>query len=121
MLTNPQSTSVDTFIHEIIDEIRTENSRFNSEMRSAHRERIVLPALVRGDSGQEISSFTRDLSVAGTCLISGQKFSPGSRWTIELYRMDGTSSSIIAECRWTQAFGDCFWLSGWKFLQSAEE
>jgi hypothetical protein len=120
MLTNLRSSSVKTLVDQIVAEIRDENSQFENNLRAVVREKIIIPVLVCADSGEEVSGFTRDLSAAGACLITSRRFLPGEEWTIDLYRLGGGSSSIVAECRWTRAFGESFWLSGWQFVLDSE-
>ena len=114
MLTkNPQSAS--KIVSQIVSEIQNENLNCRLQKRSTIREKIVIPVLVCDEFGNEVSGFTRDLSVTGVCLITNREFHVADHWTIDLYRLDGNSNAILSKCRWTQSFGDSFWLSGWQF------
>ena len=119
MLTKLTPPPVCNIVSQLVAEIRNENSNFHP-LRKIVRDSIVIPVLVCDRSGNEISGFTRDLSAHGVCLITNRKFHTNDHWIIDLYRLDGRSNAILSECRWSQRFGDSFWLSGWKFQRAVE-
>lgn len=104
------------FVADIVAQIRAEEALCSHELRADPREKVVLPALIYDLDGNEVSGFTRDLSVSGVSIISNWQFHSDETWKIALYRLDGSSSAFYCECRWSQSFGNCFWISGWKFL-----
>lgn len=104
-------------VEHLINQINAEGSRYDRELRSVHREKVIIPAEIEFESGETLTAFTRNLSAHGVCLISCKEIQPEFQTTLKLYRLSEPPSSIFAECRWSKAFGDQYWVSGWKFLQ----
>ena len=101
-------------VADLIAEIRADEVRFDRELRSAHREKIVIPIDI--SRGAEIAyGFTRNLSPQGACVIAFQQFAESGKAKISLYRLGGKRSCVVAECRWCKPYGTGYFLSGWQF------
>lgn len=109
-------------VQQLIRQINAEGTRFDRELRSAHREKMIIPADVVFDSGHTVTGFTRNLSAQGACLLTCEEIEDKVKAVLKLYRVaHPPSSSVFAECRWTKKYCDGFWVSGWQFLQVKPE
>ena len=105
-------------VEKLIKEVILEDTRYERELRSVHREKIVLPANIKFMNGiPSVAAFTRNLSVAGTCLISRAEVEVGAMALVQIYRLTSKFSQVVAECKWTRQFGEEYWMSGWQFLR----
>ena len=104
-------------VEQLINQISVEDKRFERELRSVHREKLIIPAEVMFDSGESLSAFTRNISSKGVCIMSCQEIEPMTKATLKLFRMSQAPGTVLAECRWSKPFGDHYWVSGWLFLQ----
>lgn len=104
-------------VEQLIKKINSEDNRYERELRSVHREKVIIPADVVFDDDDMLTAFTRNLSVKGACILSGREIERGIRATLKLYRLSQSPSSVYAECRWSKPFGDRYWVSGWQFLK----
>lgn len=116
--TNHSSREVANLIHEI----ELDESRFERELRSLPRQKIILPVFLKSMNGAAVLRvFSRNLSEAGMSLISERSFQEGSLARLQFVTQRGASQEIIAECKWCRSFaGDCY-ISGWHFLRLATE
>jgi hypothetical protein len=101
----------------LIKQINSEDSRFERDLRSVHREKVIIPAEVILSEVESLSAFTRNLSIQGACILSEKEIDRGVKATLKLYRLSQEASSVFAECRWSKPFGRRYWVSGWQFLQ----
>ncbi len=116
MLTN--SAFINPDVERLIREVSLENNRFERELRSVQREKIVLPLSMKFLNGEEeIHGFTRNLSAAGACIICQRYFEERTLCKLMIHRLKKSESEVIAECRWCKEFGPDFWMSGWQFLR----
>lgn len=107
-------------VEQLINEISVEDKRFERELRSVHREKLIIPAEVLFESGDSLPAFTRNISSKGVCIMSCQQIEPMIKATLKLFRMTQAPGNVLAECRWSKPFGDHYWVSGWLFLQVAK-
>ena len=103
------------FVESLLGEIQVEQTRFDRDLRSAKREKVVLPVCIDGDN-IKVSGVIRDLSSTGACIIAEREFDEHDKASIEIFRLNGEPKRILSECRWCKPFGDNFWLSGWQFV-----
>ena len=103
------------FVESLLGEIQVEQTRFDRDLRSAKREKVVLPVSIDGDN-IKVSGVTRDLSSTGACIIAEREFDEHDKASIEIYRLNGEPKRLLSECRWCKPFGPNFWLSGWQFV-----
>ena len=99
----------------IIADIHSEGAKFDRELRSNHREKITLPVDVICRQSEITHGFTRNISPQGLCIISLENFPHTERATLCLYRLDEKPTRVLAECRWSRAYGHRYWISGWQF------
>ena len=105
-------------IERLIREIEADDDRYDRELRSANRKRIVLPLEIRSMNGKAtVKAFSRNLSSAGICLIADRQFQRQTLAKITLFRINRSATALIAESKWCQSFGRDYWISGWQFLQ----
>jgi len=117
MLKQHISGPVPPEIERAIKDILKEDARYVlTEMRSRHRENLVVPVrIVMKDECVELG-FSRNISTAGICLITPQPITVGVLAELELYRLQGTPMTISSDARWCRPFGLDYFMSGWKFL-----
>lgn len=117
MLTS-QTGFANPFVERLMSEVTLEQSRYERDLRTAKREKIVLPVFVVTDNdGTEVHGFTRNLSTTGACIVANHSFVAKEKALIELYRLNGETSNLISECRWVREFGPNFYVSGWQFIR----
>lgn len=103
-------------IERLISEILKDDHRFERELRSVHRERLVCPVEIwLDDESEPVDAFSRNISTMGIALISDRPVEEKLRATLEIYRRTTVASRIVSECRWCKPFGKKFWVSGWQF------
>lgn len=117
MLTS-ENRFVSADVERLINQIILEDSIFEREMRSTHREKLVLPINLKFMNGlPSIAAFSRNLSTAGACLITRQSIELQMLAMLQIYRLNGHDSRVVGECRWCKPFGHDYWMSGWQFLR----
>ena len=123
MMINQRMMSSNPDVERLIRELLTEDARYDRELRSAHRENLVFPvSICLSEKDQEISGFSRNVSVTGICVLCDTQVSTGDRAVLGIYRLHRPEPSrILAECRWCKPFGDAFFASGWQFLGLARD
>ena len=104
-------------VERLIREMLAENSRYERELRSVHRENLVFPVtIVLPEGKQPIHGFSRNVSVTGVCILSDTEVISGIYATLEIYRLQKPDPSLVlSECRWCRPFGDKYYASGWQF------
>ena len=101
----------------LINGLLAEKVNFDRELRSHHRESMVRPVVVKfKDEGLEHECFSRNISVAGVCLISQIEFPKNRNAVLELYQLKAMPVDILSECRWCRPYGSAYWMSGWQFV-----
>ncbi len=81
-----------------------------------HEERIkaAVPVEIRG-GGPAAHAFSLNLSGTGICLVTENATPPETLRLLRLSRRNSESCEVVAKCRWSRAFGDSHWLSGWDY------
>lgn len=116
MLTKSSFSNPD--VERLIKQIDIEHSRYERDLRSIQREKIVLPVEMKFMNGDpDVFAITRNLSPAGVCIIANEPFGERMLSKMRLHRLNDSKSEIIAECKWCRPFGTGFWMSGWQFLR----
>lgn len=109
-------------IEKIIKQIQHEDSRFDFELRSCHREKVILPVDVRFMNGNDVvQCYSRNLSGTGICLLSEKPFNADTQCVLQVNRLDDSVSDIVAVNRWCKSFGPKHWISGWQFIRISKE
>ena len=105
-------------IERLIKEIVRDDVRYVlTEMRSMHRENLVVPVTLIFADGTRQNSFSRNISAVGVCLIGKEPIAENQLVDLEIYRLTGKPDRVSADVRWCKPFGKEYYMSGWKFLQ----
>lgn len=117
MLNSQKSSPCNPLVDRAVREIVKEDSRYAlHEMRSVHRENLVIPVTLVLKNGEKKYTHSRNISGAGICLIGKELIAEGLVTDMELYRLSGQPTRILAEARWCRKFGHEYFMSGWKFI-----
>lgn len=115
------SSYADQPLQRLIEQIVSEQSQFERELRSVAREKMVLPvALCRSNGFPSIHAFTRNLSPNGMSVIAEIPFNEKTVCKARMHRLgfdENLADEVLSECRWCKPFGQGYWVSGWKFLR----
>jgi hypothetical protein len=105
-------------IQRVVDGILREDSNFDrNENRSAHRENLVRAVKMEvRDPEATIQAFSRNISATGIGVITGEQVVGSSIAVLEIASLNGENIRVLAECRWSKAYGDGWFLSGWQFI-----
>ncbi len=106
-------------LQRLVEQILDEETRVKiGERRDASRQQLSRPVVIepREESGRKVNALTRDISGMGLGVISAEGFVPGTMARIEISRLQGASSIVLAECRWSDPFSNGWFLSGWNFV-----
>ena len=118
MLRSQQTGSADPVIERLINDMIRDDTKFvKSEMRTVHRETLVVPVTLHFKDGTVQHTFSRNISPMGVCLIGKEQIQVNQVVDLEVYRISGESTRIVADARWCKPFGKEYFASGWKFLQ----
>ena len=98
--------------------IREEIQHVSRERRSAHRESLIRPVTIslRHDEDIIVRGFTRNISPMGVGVISDLDFVVGGVSIIKIHSLENQDKRVLSECRWSNPFGDGWFVSGWNFL-----
>ncbi len=108
------SPEIDRLIKEIVKE---DTNYALTEMRSVHRENLVVPVTLVFSDGSTQHTHSRNISAVGVCLIGTEPVPINELVDLEIYRLKGSPSRIVADPRWCKPFGANYFMSGWKFIQ----
>ncbi len=111
---SPVSAEIELAIKQIL---RDDAVYTLTEMRSRHRENLVVPVTICFSESHTEDGFTRNISEAGVCIISANPMEENTLANLELYRLHGAKQSITSEIRWCRPFGKEYFMSGWKFMK----
>lgn len=122
MLKSQQQGLVDPVIEQLVLDLIREETRFvTTELRTVHRETLVLPVTIFFKDGTTQFAFSRNVSPLGVCLI-GENAAPTDEVAeLQFYRLNGPARRIVAESRWCKPFGPQYFASGWKFMQAKRD
>jgi hypothetical protein len=119
MLKTQLQPAVTPEIQKLVKTIVDEDSQYvMNEMRSSHRDNLVVPVRVFFKDGTYDETFSRNISPLGICLIGKQMIPSNQSVDLEIYRLRGEPDRISAMLRWCKPFGKKYFMSGWKFLPS---
>ena len=88
------------------------------ERRACDRKPFVRPikfVTVRVQ-GESHDGFSRDISAQGIGVISRVQWQPNAIATIKIHRLKGKEVAVKAEARWSEPYGDGWFVTGWSFL-----
>ena len=112
-LQNPFPPDVERTINEIV----RDDARYSlTEMLSVHRENLVVPVKLLFRNGEIQSTFSRNVSPVGICLIGDRLIEEDQIVDLEIYRLHGPPIKLTSDVRWCKPFGTEWFMSGWKFL-----
>jgi hypothetical protein len=100
-----------------VKELLREDTRYTlTEMRSRYRENLVVPVKLFYRNGEPEMGFSKNVSEAGICVITQNAVPENEILDLEIYRLYGSPIRITSDARWCRPFGQCYYMSGWKFL-----
>ena len=102
-----------------VDQLLRENqTALLCERRANVRKPFVRPVkVVTGyDQNESHDGFSRDISAQGIGVISRVQWQPKTIATIKIHRLRGSEVAVRAEARWSEPYGDGWYLAGWLFL-----
>ncbi len=109
-------------IAELIHQIELDESRFERELRSVSRQKIILPVQLKSMNGAaSLRVYSRNMSEAGVSLISERPFAEGAVARLQIDSPNRSTPEIIAECKWCRPFSRGTFISGWHFLRLSGE
>lgn len=114
---NTQAASPE--LQQLVDQILDEETRAKiGERRDSSRQQISRPLRIqpRDEQERDLTAMSRDISGSGLGVISVDGFEMGTLARIEISRLKGAPSVVLAECRWCDPFGNGWFLSGWNFV-----
>ena len=118
MIYNQQQTPINSDVERVVKAILKEDAKYAlHEMRSVHRENLVVPVTMIYPDKSRADAVSRNISPAGICLISSIPLESDQILDLEIYRLQGACSVLSAEIRWCKPFGETYFMSGWKFLR----
>ncbi len=118
MLKNRLQNSISPEIEQMVQAMVKDDVRFMvNEMRTVHREQLVVPVRLIFKNGDQKHTFSRNVSPIGMCLIGIDCLEENQVVDLEIYRLNGGPATVAAEIRWCKPFGPHCYMSGWKFVQ----
>jgi hypothetical protein len=118
MMRNQVQHAANPEIDRLIQQIVKEDANYAlTEMRSVHRENLVVPVTLVFSDGSTQHTHSRNISSIGICLIGTESIPINELVDLEIYRLKGSPSRIVADPRWCKPFGSTYFMSGWKFVQ----
>jgi hypothetical protein len=118
----PAAVSPD--IARIFQELMDEESRqVIRERRSTHRQPLIRPVKIflkgQNEGQPAIEGFSKNCSPSGLGIVTRCSFETNPIAILEVHRLLKVPARILAECRWSDQFGDGWYYSGWHFLSLA--
>ena len=99
--------------HLDVSQLESENS-VALDNRQEERIKAAVPVEIRG-GGPATHAFSLNLSGTGICLVTEDDTPSETLRLLRLTRRNSESCEVVAKCRWSRAFGDSHWLSGWDY------
>jgi len=106
-------------IERMLKQLQADEEKYNMELRSRKREKLVFPVKLSSTEGEfESYAFARDMSSDGIGLITQLPVYQGTEMYLKLNVPDHPKN-YLAECRWNSEFGEAFWTSGWVLREDS--
>lgn len=88
------------------------------ERRSIERQPFVRPVVISSHrhSEEEIKGFSKDMSQHGIAVITPCNWAMGTLATLNVHSLFGAHVSVRGEVRWTETYGDGWYITGWHFV-----
>ena len=96
-----------------VTQIASESS-IEIDQRQEDRIKTAIPVEIRG-GGPATHAFSLNMSGKGVCLASEKDMSLETFRLLRLARRESECCEVVAQCIWSRAFGDSYWLSGWEY------
>lgn len=87
-----------------------------SERRTSPRKPFTRPVLIKHGRDKVTPGFSRDISDFGLGVIDQFEWESGTIVDIEIHSLFGRNVSVRAEARWSDNYGEGFFVTGWYFL-----
>lgn len=104
-------------VSSVVDQLLKENQTcLLRERRATNRTTFTRPVVLTTGRGQRYDGFSRDISNQGIGIIDQEKWPAGTIVEIEIHSLFGRNMKARAEARWSDAYGDGWYVTGWHFL-----
>ena len=103
-----------------IDRLLLEAQRAKyTERRTEPRHPLVRPVQIFVGNDPGVLAFCKDMSKQGVGIITNLELKVGTVAVLTIHSTSGTPVHLKCEVRWSDPFGKGWFLTGWKFLSSA--
>jgi hypothetical protein len=104
-------------VNSVVDQLLRENQAcLIRERRSLTRTTFTRPVVIRTGRDKRQTGFSRDISNQGIGIIDQTQWPVGSITEIEIHSLFGKNLTVRAEARWSDSYGDGWFVTGWHFL-----
>lgn len=102
-----------------LDQIMTEVQRAKyRERRTDMRESFARPVSVYIGDEEPLTTFSKNVSRQGIAIVSRREFTAGEVATLRIHSLERQHLCFHCEVRWSDPYGDGWYISGWKFMCS---
>ena len=100
-----------------VDQLLKENqASILRERRATSRTAFTRPVTITTGRKEPTLGFSRDICNQGLGVIDQVKWATGSIAEIEIHSLFGRNVVVRAEARWSDTFGNGWFVTGWHFL-----
>jgi len=98
--------------------LKENESELLADRRSVRRTPFTRPVQMAAgrDRDKLHDGFTRDISAVGVGIISGVQWPDRTVAQLTIHSTKGKPLVVEAEARWTQPYGNGWFLTGWAFV-----
>ena len=88
------------------------------ERRAVDRHPFARPVkIATGRQDEAMLGFARDISTQGIGIIEQIERAAGTIAELDIHSVLGPNITVRAEVRWSEAFGDGWFVNGWAFIE----
>ena len=99
--------------------LEAQRAKYN-ERRTEPRHPFVRPVRMYLGKEPAVLAFSKDMSKQGIGLVNNMELEVGTIAVLTIHSISHTPVTLKCELRWADKFGKGWFLTGWKFLSSAE-
>lgn len=88
------------------------------ERRSIERQPFVRPVAISSQrlGETDIKGFSKDMSQHGIAVITTCDWATGTLATLHVHSLFGAHVTVRGEARWTEPYGEGWYITGWHFV-----
>lgn len=98
--------------------MEAQRARF-TERRTEFRHAFARPVHIHIGREPGVLSFSRDMSKQGIGLITSLELAEGTVAVLKIHSTTGRPAHLKCELRWSDGYGNGWYLTGWKFISAA--